>query len=425
MTRPIPAHKSWPVFARRIFHKLVWMQSLGKERILVQVVLIVIDSGGIGEAPDARSYGDEGANTIGHALERAGNPHLPHLSAMGLEWLLGDPTPKGSWKSPECLGAATKLSPRAQGKDTLAGHWEMMGLVVDHPFQTYPEGFPAMVVKALTDAFGLPILGNRPASGTAIIEELGALHMKTGQPIVYTSADSVLQIAAHESVVPLDRLYQWCLAARAIMQGPHLVGRIIARPFIGEPGAFVRTAHRHDYAVAPWSETMVDRLQNAGVETVAIGKIGDIFSRQGFDTTVSTKSNRDGLKRTVEVAGAGGGDRFVFVNLVEFDSHYGHRRDPLGYVMGLQELDAFLPDIWGVLDPQDQLWITADHGCDPTFPGSDHTREWVPWLTYGSRIEPQIGEDRHTLADIGATLGALFQVTTVGPGRPWRALVRG
>ncbi len=391
----------------------------------MQVVLIVIDSGGIGEAPDARFYGDEGANTIGHALRRAGRPPLPHLSAMGLESILGDSTPKGSSKSGECLGAATKLAPQAQGKDTLAGHWEMMGLVVDHPFQTYPEGFPDRVVKALSDAFGVPILGNRAASGTAIIEELGALHMKTGHPIVYTSADSVLQIAAHESVVPLDRLYQWCQAARAIMQGPYLVGRIIARPFTGQSGAFVRTAHRHDYAVTPWGETMVDRLQSAGVQTVAIGKIGDIFSGQGFDRTVSTQSNRDGLQRTVAIVGEGGFDRFIFVNLVEFDSHYGHRRDPLGYVKALQELDAFLPDIWGVLNPEDQLWITADHGCDPTFSGSDHTREWVPWLTYGLRIDPQIGEDRHTLADIGATLGALFQVTTVGPGRPWRALVHG
>lgn len=382
----------------------------------MQIALLVIDSGGIGAAPDAAAFGDVGANTIGHALARC-PVKLPHLDAMGLGALLET----GGGVS--LTGAACKIAPLANGKDTLAGHWEMMGLVVEQPFRTYPQGFPAEVVDQLQNAFGRPLLGNRPASGTAIIAELGPAHLKTGYPIVYTSADSVLQIAAHESIVPLDTLYQWCQAARHIMQGPHLVGRIIARPFVGQPGAFIRTPNRHDYAVAPWGETMVDRLQNAGVETVAIGKIGDIFSGQGFDRRLSTKSNADGLDQAVQVLLEPRYDRFVFVNLVEFDSHYGHRRDPAGYVQALAELDAKLPDIWSALQPGDQLWISADHGCDPTFPGSDHTREWLPWLTFGSSVAPQIGPARQSLADIGATLGGLFQVTTVGPGRPWRALL--
>lgn len=385
----------------------------------MQVVLIVIDSGGVGAAPDAADFGDEGANTIGHALRNAaGRVPLPNLAAMGLDRL----TPLEGTPKTELKGAAVKIAPRAKGKDTLAGHWEMMGLMVTEPFRTYPQGFPPEVATELEAAFGRQILGNRPASGTEIIAELGEEHMRTGAPIVYTSADSVLQIAAHENVVPLTTLYDWCLKARNIMQGPNLVGRIIARPFVGKPGAFVRTSNRHDYAVAPWGETMVDRLQDAGIETIAVGKIGDIFSGRGFDRRVPTTSNLDGLQKTVALMGEPGFDRFIFVNLVEFDSHYGHRRDPSGYASALAELDGMLPALWGSLEDADQLWITADHGCDPTYGGTDHTREWVPWLCRGPRLAPQTGEPRSTLADIGATLGGMWQVTTVGPGRPWRAL---
>lgn len=387
--------------------------------LFVQIVLIVIDSGGVGAAPDAAVFGDVGANTIGHALAAAETGELPHLASMGLGALISQ-----AGQSEPLLGAVTKVAPCANGKDTLAGHWEMMGLVVKEPFRTYPGGFPPDVVDALQEAFGCPILGNKAASGTEIIRELGAEHLQTGQPIVYTSADSVLQIAAHEAAVPLEQLYNWCRLARDIMQGPNLVGRVIARPFTGPSSQFVRTPNRHDYAVAPWGETMVDRLQSAGIETVAVGKIGDIFSGQGFDQMVSTESNLDGIEKTLLILDEPSFDRFVFVNLVEFDSHYGHRRDALGYVQALQALDASLPRIWDQLGAGDQLWITADHGCDPTFPGSDHTREWVPWLTYGRCITPQVGEPRTTLADIGATLGGLFQVTTVGPGHPWRALLR-
>lgn len=387
----------------------------------MQVVLIVIDSGGIGEAPDAARFGDTGANTIGHALEAVGGAALPNLAAMGLGELLHL---QGTDSAP-LRGSAVKVEPQANGKDTLAGHWEMMGLMVSEPFRTYPEGFPASVAAELESAFGRPILGNRAASGTAIIAELGGLHMETGAPIVYTSADSVLQIAAHEEIVPLSTLYAWCEAARRIMQGPNLVGRIIARPFLGTPGKFQRTPNRHDYAVAPWGDTMVDRLQEAGIETVAIGKIGDIFSNQGFDRHLKTTSNKDGLVKTREVLAEPSFDRFVFTNLVEFDSHYGHRRDAAGYVKALQELDRMLPELWDAMDADDQLWITADHGCDPTYRGTDHTREWVPWLAYGAQVPHRIDPPRHTLADMAATLGGLWQLTTVGPGHPWDALLRG
>lgn len=386
----------------------------------MQVIMIVIDSGGIGAAPDAERFGDVGANTIQHAIEAVGGANLPHLAAMGLGHLV---TISGTSPA-ELRGAAVKVSPRANGKDTLAGHWEMMGLLVQEPFRTYPDGFPPEVVATLEKAFGCPMLGNRAASGTAIIEELGARHLETGWPIVYTSADSVLQIAAHEAVVPLDTLYSWCERARQVMEGPHRVGRIIARPFMGSLGHFTRTANRHDYAVAPWQDTMVDRMAEAGIETVAIGKIGDIFSGHGFDRHVTTMSNQDGLDKTLDVVQEPRFDRFVFTNLVEFDSHYGHRRDASGYVRALEELDAFLPVIWEAMAPEDQLWITADHGCDPTFPGSDHTREWVPWLTYGERIPRLIDKPRTTLADMAATLAGHWQLTTVGPGQPWRTLLR-
>ena len=385
----------------------------------MQVILLVIDSGGVGEAPDAKRFGDVGSNTIQHAIEAVGGANLPHLNAMGL----GELVPALKKRSGQLKGASVKIAPRANGKDTLAGHWEMMGLLVKEPFRTYPEGFSKEVLEQLEHAFGCPILGNRAASGTQIIAELGQEHMRTGYPIVYTSADSVLQIAAHEEVVPLNTLYQWCQSAREVMQGPNLVGRIIARPFVGKPGAFVRTFNRHDYAVVPWGPTMVDQLQAAGIETVAIGKIGDIFSRHGFDTLIPTSGNLDGLEKTCQAALEPPKDRFIFVNLVEFDSHYGHRRDAKGYVRALEELDGMLPKIWNALSSTDQIWITADHGCDPTFIGTDHTREWVPWLTYGPSILPEAGEPRSTLADIGATLGKLFHTDILGSGTPWSHLL--
>ncbi|MCY0880206.1 MAG: phosphopentomutase [Firmicutes bacterium] len=388
----------------------------------MRVVIIVIDSGGIGDAPDAQAFGDGGANTIGHAAAAVGGVNLPHLASMGLTRLTEVP---GTEAAP-LRGVAYAVHPQAKGKDTLAGHWEMMGVTVQEPFRTFPHGFPAEVVSMLEERFGRPLLGNEPASGTEIIARLGPEHLKTGYPIVYTSADSVLQIAAHEEVVPLEELYRWCELAREVMQGPYLVGRIIARPFRGEPGHFVRTPARHDYPVAPPWPTMVDRLAEAGVTTVALGKIGDIFAGRGFAVRQATVSNRDGLEKTREwLQRPDTGQEFIFLNLVEFDSHYGHRRDPAGYAAALKALDEFLPELWARLSSQDQLWVTADHGCDPTYRGTDHTRETVPWLAYGPRLAPAVGQPREGLQDMAATLGALFHVPAVGSGQVARELVDG
>lgn len=386
----------------------------------MRVVLLVIDSGGIGDAPDSREFGDGGANTIGHAAEAVGGVDLSHLAKMGLNRL----TP--IWGTPELplMGVAYAVYPRSKGKDTLTGHWEMMGVTVNEPFRTFPNGFPSAVVDSLERRIGRAVLGNEVASGTEIIARLGSLHMKTGRPIVYTSADSVLQIAAHEGVVPVDQLYEWCRAARDVMQGPYKVGRIIARPFQGEPGYFVRTPRRHDFAVEPPFPTAVDLLMEAGIETVAIGKIWDIFSGRGFVRCIATTGNRDGLEKTCEVLRSGSAEaQFAFVNLVEFDSHYGHRRDPEGYASALADLDGFLPNLWDVLGPDDQLWITADHGCDPTYRGTDHTRESVPWLAIGQKLKPHIGAAREGLNDIAATLGVLFGVARVGTGDPADELI--
>ena len=387
------------------------------------VVLIVIDSGGIGDAPDADAFGDHGASTIAHALA-AYPAALPNLAAMGL----ADLTPLAGTGPVRTIGASAAINPRARGKDTLAGHWEMMGEVLDEPFVTYPEGFPADVVERLEAAFDRPILGNRAASGTAIIEELGACHMRTGRPIVYTSADSVLQIACHEEVVPLETLYAWCRAARSIMTGPRRVGRIIARPFVGTPPVFVRTAHRHDYAVAPPPGIFTERFQAAGVQMEAVGKIWDIFSGRGFLTPRPTGSNREGLAVTAGLArDLKTYERaLVFTNLVEFDSHYGHRRDPAGYARALQELDAQIPVLQEAIGSGGQLYITADHGCDPTLAGSDHTREQVPLIAAGAGIRPGRIPDRQTLADIGATLGDVFSVPLPPVGQSfWREISHG
>jgi phosphopentomutase len=388
----------------------------------MRIILLVIDSGGIGPAPDTEAFGDAGANTIGHTAQAVPTLALPHLAAMGLESLVSLP---GTEPVP-LQGVAYPVYPKAAGKDTLAGHWEMMGLTVTVPFRTFPRGFDPDIVARLTEAFGRPLLGNEVASGTEIMARLGARHMETGWPIVYTSADSVLQIAAHEEIVPLDQLYAWCRAARDIMQGSWLVGRIIARPFTGAPGHFIRTPHRHDYSVKPPHPTEINALQESGVHTVAIGKIGDIFSSQGFDVTIPTGSNLDGLEKTAKVLEewTPGTPGFVFTNLVEFDSHYGHRRDPQGYARALKDLDDFLPRLESLLSPGDQLWITADHGCDPTYRGTDHTRETVPWLCWGPSLRPYAGPARSTLNDIAATLASLFSAPAIGEGHASVELTR-
>jgi phosphopentomutase len=387
-----------------------------------KVVLIVCDSLGVGEAPDAADYGDEGADTAGHAASAVGGLALPTLQSWGFGRLT-----KIAGVDPVDPGAAVvaRMAERSAGKDTTTGHWEMMGVVLDHPFPTYPDGFPPEVIDAFSDAIGRGVLGNKPASGTEIIKELGSEHLATGEPIVYTSADSVFQIATHKRVVPLDQLYAWCERARTLLEGEHAVGRVIARPFDGEEGAFFRTKERRDYALPPAGPTVLEALERAGVRTLGVGKIEDIFSRRGLTGSDHTGDNETSVDATVRFLADADGPIFVFTNLVDFDMVYGHRRDAEGYARALERLDARLPEVTATLGDDDWLFLTADHGCDPTAPGTDHTREFAPMVAYspggtsGRRLV-----DRATFADLGATIATLLGVPPVGPGTPFAGDLR-
>lgn len=343
------------------------------------VVVLVVDSGGVGAAPDAAAYHDPpNVNTLGNTAAAAGGLALPTFQMLGLgditaiEGVAPSGSPRASW---------ARLRERSDGKDTITGHWEMMNIIIRTPFPTFPNGFPPEIVERFEAITGRKVLGNRTASGTQIIEELGPEHMRTGRPILYTSADSVFQVAAHERIVPLETLWEWCAAARAMLDGPNRVNRVIARPFEGEPGHFVRTAGRRDYAVAPPRPSVLDALTAAGVPTCGVGKIGDIYCCQGIAAGSRTADNAEGIARTVEWLDAGQGG-FCFTNLNDFDSKYGHRRDPEGYAKALVALDQSLPEILNRLKDGDRLIITADHGCDPTAAGTDHTREFAPLLDY-------------------------------------------
>ena len=380
-----------------------------------KVVLLVCDSLGVGEAPDAGDYGDRGADTVGHAAGAVGGLKLPTLGSWGFGRLTGiagvDPLDPAA-------AVVGRMGERSAGKDTTTGHWEMMGVVLDQPFPTYPDGFPPEVIDAFSDAIGRGVLGNRPASGTEIIKELGSEHLETGRPIVYTSADSVFQIATHKRVVPLDQLYGWCGQARALLRGEHAVGRVIARPFDGDPGSFFRTKERRDYALPPAGPTVLEALERAGVHTMGVGKIEDIFSRRGLVGSDHTGDNETSLDATVRFLRQADEPTFVFTNLVDFDMVYGHRRDAEGYARCLERLDARLPEVVAELGGDDWLFLTADHGCDPTAPGTDHTREFTPLVAFspggtsGRRLA-----DRTTFADLGATIADLFAIPPVGPGQ--------
>jgi len=364
---------------------------------LKRVVILVCDGLGVGAAPDADAYGDAGADTLGHALERFPVP-LPNLESLGLLSLL-EPT-RG--RSTGARGKAYELS---AGKDTTTGHWEMMGLVVERPFPLYPDGFPPEVLEPLEGFVGKKVLGNRAASGTEIIEELGSEHLASGRPIVYTSGDSVFQVASHESVWPPERLWEVCRFARGILTGEHAVGRVIARPFTGAPGAFVRTANRRDFTVAPMGETWLDRLVAAGRRVFGVGKIVDIFSGRGITSSVHTGSDAEGVRISIDALRAGDSD-VVFTNLVDFDSKYGHRNDPAGFAQNLAGLDALLPGMLAALGTDDLLFLTADHGCETTDVSTDHTREHVPLLAAGAvlRSDVDLGV-RRGFADLAATAG--------------------
>lgn len=366
-----------------------------------RAILIVLDSAGIGALPDAAAFGDEGANTLGNIRRVRGRLALPNLYRLGLANIEGSTLPDVA-AAP--AGAFGRCAEHTLAKDTTCGHWEMAGLPLDKPFRTYPNGFPAELMHRFEQAIGRGTLGNCVASGTEIIQRLGDEHVRTGFPIVYTSADSVFQIAAHEQVIPVEQLYQICETARSLLTGDNLVGRVIARPFIGSSGAYQRTERRRDYALPPFSDTILDALDGAGFPVVGIGKIEDIFCHRGVTMVDHTRNNPDGIAATQRFIESGEG-AFIFVNLVDFDMLYGHRNDVEGYAAALEAFDRALPAMLGALRENDILMVTADHGCDPTTPGTDHTREYIPLVVAGPHVRSGVNlGTRDTFADIGATV---------------------
>ena len=378
-----------------------------------RVVLIVLDSVGAGSLPDAKEYGDEGANTLAHVAEAAGGLNIPRLQKLGLGNIipiLGVPT------NPIPMAAFGKMMEASKGKDTIAGHWELMGIVLEKAFSLFPRGFPGDMIAEFVSRTGAGgILGNKPASGTEIIQELGEEHIRTAFPIVYTSGDSVFQIAAHEEVIPVDRLYGMCIQARRICD-KHQIGRVIARPFIGRVGAFTRTANRRDFPMRPPRETVLDLLEQGGWPVTGIGKIDNIFADRGITRSVHTNGNSDGMKRLAsELATTSRG--LIFINLVDFDMAYGHRNDARGYAGALEAFDSGLDILLAGLSEADVLMITADHGCDPTYPGTDHTREYVPMLVYGRQVRPVDLGVRSSFGDVGASILEIFGISRTLPGR--------
>ncbi|HVG29488.1 MAG TPA: phosphopentomutase [Pyrinomonadaceae bacterium] len=370
-----------------------------------RICLIVLDSVGMGEMPDAAAWGDAGADTLGHICETR-VVKLPNLQA----WGLGNAHPLENIPPAESPRAAYgRCALRSNGKDTTTGHWEMAGIILEKAFPTYPAGFPAEVLDEFVRETKVPgVLGNYAASGTEIIKELGAEHVRTGKPIVYTSADSVFQIAAHEETIPLPRLYEICETARKILRGEHEVGRVIARPFLGSPGAFRRTENRHDYAVPPPRENLLETISGAGLDVVAVGKIASIYDSAGVTQDLPGKNNDQSIDQTIKALRADSRG-LIFSNLVDFDMLYGHRRDPEGYARALEHFDARLPEITAAMRDSDLLIITADHGNDPTYRGTDHTREYVPLLAHGRRARAGVGlGTRASLADIGQTVAENF-----------------
>lgn len=387
-----------------------------------RIHVIVMDSVGIGEAPDAAAFGDTGAHTLGHIAEQMDGLHIPNLTAMGL----GNIEPLHKVEAvPSPNAYFGKMQEASVGKDTMTGHWEMMGLNIDKPFKVYPNGFPQALIEALEQRTGRKVLCNQPASGTQVIEDYGKEHMETGALIVYTSADPVLQIAAHEDVISVQELYRICEIARELTLDPaFLVGRVIARPFIGEPGHFTRTANRHDYALKPFAKTTMDVMKQAGFDVIAIGKISDIFNGEGVTEAIRTKNNMDGMDQLANVVKQPF-HGMSFLNLVDFDANFGHRRDPLGYGKAIEEFDARLPEILTQLTEDDVLMITADHGNDPTFAGTDHTREFVPLLVFSPKFTQQGALPlRHTFADVAATIAENFAVELPEYGESFLSLLK-
>ena len=371
-----------------------------------RILVIVLDSAGIGEMPDADAYGDAGADTLGHALgsREVSIPNLQRLGLANIRRLPVDPVEEPG-------GVFGKAATASRGKDTTTGHWEMSGIITANPFPTYPNGFPPRVIEAFERAVGRKVLGNKAASGTEIIKELGEEHVRTGRPIVYTSADSVFQIAAHEQVVPLEELYRWSEIARSQLTGEDEVGRVIPRPFIGEPGNFKRTEARQDYAIDPPEDTLLDLLKSAGLAVIAVGKIGSIFCHRGTTEELKAGNNNASVDQTLHAL-RNTGRGLIFTNLVDFDMLYGHRNDVEGYARSLEEFDARLPELQRAMRDDDLMIISADHGCDPGDVSTDHTREYVPVLAWGRRVRAGVNiGTRSSISDIGQTVAANFGLT--------------
>ena len=381
-----------------------------------RVFIFVLDSFGIGGMPDCEAFGDVNVNTLASCVS-SGRLNIPNMVAAGLGNIDGVTClPKA-----DATGAYARLTEKSMGKDTTIGHWEIAGLVSPDPLPTYPEGFPEEVLEPFRKATGRGVLANAPWSGTAVIDKYGEEHMKTGDLIVYTSADSVFQIAAHEDIVPPEQLYEYCRVARKILQGKHGVGRVIARPFVGQPGAFKRTANRHDFSLEPPKDTLLDALCKSGKASIGVGKIYDIFAGRGTTEHVYNKSNANGMEHAMGYADTDF-EGLCFVNLVDFDMNFGHRRDPAGYAEALNEFDAWLPGFMAKMGDEDLVLITADHGCDPCYTATtDHTREYVPLLILGKQVKPVNLGTRESFADIAATVAEVLDVALDTPGKSFAA----
>lgn len=384
-----------------------------------RAVVVVFDGMGIGELPDAGEYGDLGSDTLDNLARAAGGIALPNLASLGLGLIEGvDMVEKV--ESP--LGSFGRMKEASPGKDTATGHWEMSGIILEKPFSTYPAGFPAEMMERFEKTTGYGCLGGKPASGTGIIDEFGDEHMRTRKLIVYTSADSVFQIAAHEEVIPVDELYRVCEAARELLN-EYNICRVIARPFSGKPGYFKRTERRRDYAVDPPGRTVLEKIKDRGFPVIGIGKIGDIFAHRGLTEEVHTRDDGDGIDKTIEAVKAIR-EGLVFTNLVDLDTQYGHRNDAAGYANALKAIDARLPGILGLLTDKDILFITADHGCDPTTPSTDHSREYVPLLVYGKGLKGGVSlGTRKSLSDLGQTLARVFHTGDLKSGTSFLELL--
>jgi len=387
-----------------------------------RVILIILDSVGIGELPDADVYNDKGSNTLVNTAKAVGGLKLPNLVKLGLGNI---DRIKGVREYKDCLASYGKMAEKSPGKDSTIGHWEIAGIISDKPFPTYPQGFPDEVILLFQRTIGRKVLGNKPASGTVIIEELGKEHIETGYPIVYTSADSVFQIAAHEKIIPLPKLYKMCKQAREILQGKHAVARVIARPFIGRPGAFVRTSHRKDYSLPPPQKTVLDFAIQSGYEVIGIGKINDIFAGQGITKDIHAKNNEEVVNQIIKFTKNNHLEKsIIFSNLVDFDMLYGHRNNVKGYAKALEDFDIKLPEIIKNLKHSDILIITADHGCDPTTPSTDHSREYVPLLIYGNVIRKCINLGTlNSFADLSATISDILNINHTKFGKSFKDLI--